>query len=144
MADGRGLPILYGGALMTENNDNQSIDVFSRKWLLVVILCMVPPFLLFALQGDPGKGRAAAICTGVLMTAIRALWSLKSHVWFWVTAALMVIFHASLVLFVPWPSGSFPAYSLLPVAVLDYGIVWGCIKLVEKLMTRNAGVSSPR
>lgn len=122
---------------MTENNNNQPIDVFTRKWLLIESLFAIPVFFLFAVLGDPGRGRAAAICVYTLMTAICALWNLKCHIFFWVTAVLMVVLHVLLVLLVPWPGGSFPAFSLLPVAVLDYGIVWGCIKLVEKLMRRS-------
>jgi hypothetical protein len=124
--------------MMTEQSNQQPIDVFTRKWLLIESSFAIPIFFLFAVLGDPGRGRAAGICVYTLMTAICALWNLNRHIWFWVTAALMVILHASLVLVVPWPSGSFPAFSLLPVAVLDYGIVYGFIKLAEMMMTKKA------
>jgi hypothetical protein len=144
VADSRRLPIMYGGALMKElNNNDQPIDVFSRKWLLVVILCMVPLFLLFAVQGDPGRGRAAAICGAVGMTAIRACWHLRKHAWFWAVFALMAVLHVVLVLFIPWSDKSFPGYALLPIAALDYGIVYGSFKLAEALMKKGDGADSP-
>jgi hypothetical protein len=130
---------MQGGALMTEPDDNQPPDVFTRKWLLVMILCLVPPFFLFVLLGDPGRGRAAAICTCVCMTAIRACWDLRKHLWFWVTAAILIVLHVFLVLLIPWTGKSYPGYTLLPVGVLDYGIVYGSLKLVEKAMKKGAG-----
>jgi len=64
--------------LMTELKDNQS-DLFSRKWLLIVLLCMVPPFFLFAVLGDPGRGRAAAISLAVIVIAARSRWDWKKY-----------------------------------------------------------------
>jgi hypothetical protein len=137
------LPVVHRGALMTEPDDNRSPDVFTRKWLLVVLLCMVPSFFSFALLGDPGRGRAAAICVGVGMTVTRACWNSRTHAWFWIVLAVMITLHVFLVLSVPWNDKSYPGYALLPVAVLDYGFMYGCIKLVEKIVRRSAGVNSP-
>jgi hypothetical protein len=95
---------------------------------------MVPPFLLFAAQGDPGRGRAAAIFTGVSMTAIRACWDLRKRVWFLALAGIMIMFHAFFIVLVPWTAQSYPGYALLPVAVVDFGIVYGSFKLAEKIM----------
>ena len=128
---------MYGEALMRELNENQSRDVFTRKWLLMVILCMVPPFFLFALLGDPGKGRAAAVSVGVSMTVIRACWDLRKHVWFWTTAAILIALHLFFVLLIPWTDKTYPGYALLPVGVLDYGIMYGCFKLIEKAMKKG-------
>ena len=120
----------------------QSPDVFTRKWLLMVILCMVPAFFLFALLGDPGRGRAGAISVGVSMTAIRACWNLRKHIWFWATAAILIALHVFLILLIPWTDKSYPGYALLPVGVLDYGIMYGCFKPVEKVVKRSDEASS--
>ena len=127
---------MHGGAFMKELNGNQSPDVFTRKWTLVVILCGMSPFLLFTFLGDPGRGRAAAICTAVIMYAARGCWNLKEYAWFWMTLAIIITLHILLVLLVPWTSKSYPGLTLFPIAVLDYAIVYGCIKLVEKVMKR--------
>lgn len=133
---------MSGGALMkeanmTEASSSQSPDVFTRKWLLVVILCMVPAFALFAYFGDPGRGRAAAGSTIVLMYAARGCWDLRRHTWFWVTLTIFIALHVLLILLVPWSSKSYPGTALLPIAAVDYGIVYGAIKLIEKLMKRS-------
>lgn len=119
------------------NTVNQgSSDVFTRKWLLIVTLCVVPLFFLFAFFGDPGQGRAAVICVGVFMTAVRANWSCRAYAWFWAIATVLIGVHAFLISRVPWTGNSYPGYALLPLAILDYGIVHGSFKLAEKLMSK--------
>ncbi|NYF79888.1 hypothetical protein HDF17_002208 [Granulicella arctica] len=121
---------------MTEANSSQSPDLFTRKWLLVVILCMVPAFALFAYFGDSGRGRAAAGSTIVIMYAARGCWDLRRHTWFWVTLTILIALHVLLVLLVPWTSKSYPGLILFPIAAVDYAIVYGCIKLVDRMMNR--------
>jgi hypothetical protein len=79
----RGISNMHGGKIMAEANSTEPPNVFSKKWLLVVIFCGAIPFLLFAfLLGDPGRGRAAAICTAVIMYAVRGNWDLRKYTWF--------------------------------------------------------------
>jgi RHS repeat-associated protein len=136
------LQLLYSGALVSELDDNKSPDVFSRKWLLMVILSMVPPFFLFAVQGDPGRGRAAAISVGVIAMAVRACWDMRKNAWFWATAGILIALHVFLVVRVPWTDKSYPGYTLLPFAALDYGVIYGSFKLAEKMMKGSDGASS--
>src|SRR5579862_2227451 len=120
---------------MTQLNETQSPVVFTRKWRLVMMLCLVVLFLPFAFLGDPGRGRAALMCAGVISIAVRSTWNLRKHLWFWVTVAILTALHAALVLFVAWSSSpSYTWIALLPVGVVDYAIVYGCIKLAEKVM----------
>jgi hypothetical protein len=128
---------------MNELNHDESPEVFSRKWLLMVILCMVPLFFVFALMGDPGRGRAAAISGGVIATAVRACWDLRKYAWFWTTAAVLIALHVFLVVHIPWTDKSYPGYTLLPFGALDYGIMYGSFKLAGKLMRRSDRASSP-
>lgn len=130
--------------MMEEINAKQNPEIFTKKWTLVVIACTMPIFLMFAfLWNNPGKGRAAAICTGVIMFAARGCWNLRKHTWFWVTLAIIISLHVLLVLLVPWTSKSYPGLTLFPVGVLDYAIVYGSIKLAEKVMSRGHAASSP-
>lgn len=128
---------MYGGPLVNELKHDQSPEVFGRKWLLLVIQSMVPPFLLFALLGDPGRGRAAAISVGVIAAAVKACWDMRKHTWFWATAAVLIVLHVFLVFRIPWGHKSYPGYTLLPFAALDYGIMYGSFKLAEKLMKKT-------
>lgn len=127
---------------MTELDKTLPPDPFSRRWLLVVILCMVPLFFLFVALGDPGRGRAAAICGAVGLTAVRACWNSRKHAWFWAIVVVMAALHVCIVLFIPWNNKSYPGFALLPVAIVDYGVVYGSLKIAEKIMMRSDGNSS--
>jgi hypothetical protein len=104
----------------------------------VIILCVVPAFALFAYFGDPGRGRAAAGSTIVIMYAARGCWDLRRYTWFWVTLTILIALHVLLALLVPWISKSYPGLTLFPIAVVDYAILYGTIKLVEKVAKRTA------
>jgi hypothetical protein len=122
---------------MNELNEDQSAEAFSRKWLLIVLVCSIPIFFLFAFLGNAGRGRAAGISVAVGMIVIRACWNLKKHAWFWATAAVLLTLHVFLVIRIPWDDKSYPGYTLLPFAALDYGIMYGSFRLAEKLMKRT-------
>jgi hypothetical protein len=47
-----------------------------------------------------------------------------------------------IVLLMPWNNRSLTWFSFLPVAVLDYGIIYGCVRLVEKTMRAGKGTAS--
>jgi hypothetical protein len=111
-------------------------NVLTPRWGLVAGLCSLLPLFLFAYFGDPGRGRAAAICLAVIIVAARARWSLKKYAWFWWTLTIVIVLHIPLIVLVPWTSTSYPGITLLPVAVVDYAIVWACIKLAEKIANR--------
>lgn len=134
---------MFGGPLMAELTENQSPDLFTRKFLLVVILCMIPPFVLFAFLGhDPGRGRAASGSVIVIMYAARAFWDLRKHAWFWVTLTVVIAIHVLLILLIPWTSKSYPGTLLLPVAAVDYGIVYVIFKLIERVTKGSQPQSS--
>jgi hypothetical protein len=122
---------------MNELNEDQSSEAFSRKWLLIVLVCSIPLFFVFAVLGNPGRGRAAGISAAVGMIVIRACWNLRKHTWFWATAAVLLALHVFLVVRIPWDDKSYPGYTLLPFAALDYGIMYGSFKFAEKLMKKT-------
>jgi hypothetical protein len=127
---------------MSESNSTKPPKLLNRKWALIALLCGVPFFILFAYLGDPGRGRAALIAVGLLVLAARARWDLKEYAWFWVTLAILIALQVALVLLVPWTSRSYPGITLLPIGVVDYAILYGAIKLAEKLMGRGDAASS--
>jgi hypothetical protein len=106
----------------------------TQKWGLLAGACSLLALFAFAYLGDAGRGRAAAISLAVILIAARARWDLKKFGWFWVTLVVVTGLHVPLVLFIPWTARSYPATTLLPIAVVDYALVYGCIKLAEKAM----------
>jgi hypothetical protein len=128
---------MHEHSITTESHRKHFFDRLTRKSALVIALCSSPFFFIFAYLGDPGKGRAAAICSIAIITALWYYWDLRRHVWFWFTAAIVIMLHVPVVLYVPWTDTKYPGVVLLPFGLLDYGIVYGCIKLAEKVMKRS-------
>lgn len=122
---------MHGRWRVTEK-DASTRSPLTRKRTILAILFGVPAFFLFAYFGEPARGRAAAISVGVLTMAVGASWDLRREAWYWVTIALLAACHVPIILLVPWTDKSYPGYTLLPVAVLDFAIVFAVIKLVEK------------
>jgi hypothetical protein len=83
------------------------------------------------------------ICAGLVMLVIITRWDLRKHVWFWVVIILAAFVQVPLVLFIPWKNRNLTGISLLPVAVLDYVIVYGCVKLAEKVAKRASCCAEP-
>jgi|ERR1700677_3491990 hypothetical protein len=120
--------------LMTENGDKSPFDKLSRKSAIVLALFSSPFFFLFLYLGDPAKGRAASICVFVIISVAWLSSELRKRVWYWVTITVLVVLHIPLILLVPWTNKDYPGVVLLPFALLDFVLVYGCFKLAENLM----------
>ena len=118
--------------MMSEQSPKQVLDSLTRKSVLVIALCAIPLFLLFAFLGDPARGRAAAICAFVIMLSARIFWSLRRHVLFWLALIIAIPCQIPLVVLNPWTNRSYPGVVLLPLALVDFAVVCGIFKLVEK------------
>ena len=103
-------------------------------WAITAVVLTSPLFLLFDQQGKPGTGRAAWICAGMFLIAMKVRWELRSRPWFWIAVAVLLAPHLPLILLVPWTSRWIPAVGILPIGILDLAIILGCIALVEKLV----------
>jgi hypothetical protein len=76
------------------------------------------------------------------MLVVRIRWDLRKHIWFWITIGLGVLLQIPLVFAIPWNDRNLTWIILFPIAILDYGVVYGCVKLVEKMMKPSNGTSS--
>lgn len=103
-------------------------------WSLGAVLVTAPLYLLFSHFGEPGKGRAAWLCLGMLLIAIKVRWELRSYPWFWGTIALISVVEIPMVMFVPWTSKWIPAIVMLPFCLVDCLAVLWVIQTVEKWM----------
>jgi len=79
---------------------------------------------------------AAWVSAGMISLAARFLWDLKDKAWYWITIAVIVLLHVPLILLVPWPLKQWSYVQLLPMGLLDFGLAYGIIRLVEKVMER--------
>lgn len=117
-------------------------DKLTRTSALVTALCASPLYFIFAYLGDPGKGTAAACCSFVIITVCRAFWDWRTRVWFWIALFAAVSFHVPIILMVHWNNRSYPGVVLLPVGLMDFGFVYGCFALMQKIMKGAGGKDS--
>lgn len=104
------------------------------KFALLVIACMFPVFLTFLVLGKPVLGVSICVCIAVLLTAMRSTWNLREHYWYWVAVVISISIQPLFVLYVPWSNHAYRGTALLPFGMLDYLLVWGCIKLTQRVM----------
>jgi hypothetical protein len=126
---------------MKEADHKSIFDKLTKKSAILIALCASPLFFLFAYLGDPGRGRAAAVCAFVLLTCARLFWNILKPVWLWLTIAIVVICHVPLITLVSWTNKDYPGIVLLPIALLDFVVVYGAFWLLEKT-TRGAKESA--
>jgi hypothetical protein len=129
---------------MNSTEIEQSKDPGNRKFGAIVGLCLGAAVFLSFMSGHGGRGIAAAVTIGALLLAVRSCWKLRNQTWFWVAVGFWVALHLSLVLFIPWPNMFYVGmnYALLPVLAVDYGLVYGSFKLLEKMMPGAPGSRS--
>jgi hypothetical protein len=103
------------------------------------LLCAVPVFVMFLLLGRWEQGIGAWICTAIVFLVVGVRWELRHYSWFWIAIAVGILIQAPFVLLVPWKDRNLTWLALTPVGVLDYFLVYFCVRAAEKLK----GESSP-
>jgi hypothetical protein len=107
-----------------------------KIWALIALVLCAPIYFLVAHFSTPGEARAAAVCFGVLVFVLRAFWSLRRQLRFWVTVASVGLCEAFLVTRVSWSSKDITAPILGFIAILNFILIYGIISLMGKLMKR--------
>ena len=133
---------MHEQALKASGHKNR-MDKLSRKSALVAMVCSLPLYFLFDYLGNPGRGEAAGICAAITLVVVQAFWDLRRSLWFWVTIATVVLLHVPLILLVSWTNKSYPGVVLLPLALVDFFVVYGCFKLFESVAQKSGLPISP-
>ena len=121
---------------------SESPRKLTAKAAYLILLCSLPILIVFAILGKVWMGFGAWICSGLVMLVVRARWDLRKHIWFWVTIVSCELLQIPIILLIPWNNRSLTWFSFLPVAVLDYGMVYGCVRLVEKMLRKDKEATS--
>jgi hypothetical protein len=133
---------MHESPIVEETDRKSPFDRLTRKAALVVTLCAILLSFAFEYLADPARGRVASICAAMIMTTIWMRWDLRKRVWFWVAIAILALIHLPFVMLIPWTNKNYPGAVLLPEALLDLAIIYGAIKLIEKLATTITGAGS--
>lgn len=126
---------------------NQNVSESPRKLTAVagylILLCSSPILLVSAIVGKVWLGFGAWICCGLVVLVVRTRWDLRRHLWFWLVIIFAGLLQMPIVLWMPWNDKNLTWITFLPVAALDYVLVYGGIRIVEKMMRRDESITSP-
>lgn len=120
-----------------EVNKYQPPKYLNKKWALLAGVLALPLDFFFDHRGDPGRAMAAGCSGTVFILAIRYRWDLRNQTWFWVTITFVVLLHVPVLLLFQWPDTHLPAIGLIPFLMLDYIVICGCVRLVEKAIKKD-------
>jgi hypothetical protein len=123
-------------------SDQKSPHVVTRKSALLAMLFTSPVFLLCVFLGKVEEGFGVWICAGIVVLSIIVRWDLRKSGWFWLVILIAALLQIPFIAFVPWTNRHMSFVSFLPFGVLDYAMVYGCIKLFEKLIAGNIRAGS--
>ena len=115
----------------------------TSKSAYVALLFALPVLLIFVYFGKWQMGIGAWICAGLVLLVMKSHWDLRESPWFWLSISVALLLQVPIILLIPWGNRGLTGISLVPVAVVDYGLVYGCVKLAEKMASRSEGNSSP-
>ena len=107
------------------------------RFALLLILAMLPIFGIFLFFNRPELGLGTCESIGTLLIALRATWKLREHGWYWAAVAVSVALQIPFILYVPWSNHVYRGTALGAFGFLDLIVVWGGIKLCEKLLGRT-------
>ena len=126
---------------MSEKDPKQVLDSLTEKSSILLALCASPLFFLFVYLGDPGRGRAAAISAFLILLCAKIFWSLRKYLLFWFALTIVTFSQIPLIWLIPWSNRDYPGVVLLPLALPDFAIIYGILKLVERMARRSRQVA---
>jgi hypothetical protein len=127
---------------MTSPLPDKPPTILTQKLALLAMLFASPVFLLCIFLHRVDEGIGLWICAGIVVGFVLVRWDLRKYAWFWLAISIAVLLQIPFAIFVPWTDRYMSSVSLLPFGFLDYALVYGCVKLAEKLAARQ--VSSDR
>ena len=100
------------------------------------MLMSMPIYLVSLYFVNSEVAKYIGMCAAVHIVAIKLNWALRRNFWFWGAITVLFGLHIHVIMRIPLPTHWIPAYSLIPIALADLGIVHGIIVLLEKLMKK--------
>lgn len=114
----------------------------TAKSAYLALLWSLPALFLFIYLGKWETGIGAWICFGLVALVIRTRWDLRKRVWFWIVIVVAAFLQMPIIFLIPWQDRNMTGISLLPVVVVDYGFIYGSIKLIERCTDKTNGINS--
>ena len=100
--------------------------------VLCVVFGTVLLALLFVFFGKFNLARPSLLSVAMVALAIGMRWTLRRHVWFWITITVLAALHVPLILFVPWTTKWVPALVIIPIGIADLYLILAILSVVGK------------
>lgn len=118
-------------------------SVLTSKLAYRALVCAVPILILFSMLGKGEEGIGAWICTTIVLLVVGVRWDLRRRYWFWIAIGFGFLLQTPLIFLVPWNNRNLIWITVLPLGVLDYFLVYYCVKTTERLTASNHGKLPP-
>lgn len=128
---------MQGWRLITVGDDQGQPREFTAKEAYISGLCSLPLMLTFSYFGKWETGFGAGICGAIVILVARIRWDLRQHVWFWIAILAGALLQVPIILVVPWEDRGLTGIAFLPLGLLDYAVVYGLVKLTEKITRKK-------
>jgi hypothetical protein len=89
---------------------------------------------LFAFFGQLEIGMGLGVAVGMLAIAMRATWHLHGYRWYWVAVTVSALLEVPGIFAAQLSHHAITGKGVLLFAYPDFFVVWGSIKLAERLM----------
>lgn len=123
---------------MAGSENQEAPRTLTRSSVYLAALYAFPAFLVgFLTTWETGLG--AWICSWNVVLVVTRRWDLRRHIWFWLTISVAFLLQVPIVVWIPWGDSNLTWICFLPVAIADYGVVYGLTKIVEKMMKSKDG-----
>ena len=127
-------PLVFESQLDEQESEKEK----PTDWSGVIIgLVLLPVYLFFLHLGKEDLGRNLSIILVGILLAVKVCWKLRSRPWFWLVILLVLAANVPLMRMNHWPDHWVPAVAFLPVALAEFLITIGAVKLVAKFFTAN-------
>src|ERR1700677_1236599 len=113
---------------------DETSGIYIPPFTLAVVLFSLALYIAFEFFDHIGRGNAAMCMAVAIIFTVHSQWGYRTRLWFWVTVAIVSLFHAFLVFAVSWPNKDYHFPVIYPLGLVDCGFILLCIKFVAWLV----------
>lgn len=119
-------------------------DRFERltsKSAVMIGLCVLP--IYFGMDYvSPSRSLASAIGAFVFFTIVMMHWDVRAKMWFWFAVFVLGLIHVAAIFLFEWSGAQYVWFEMLPLALIDFLVSYGFVRLVEGFVETGNGVNS--
>lgn len=120
--------------MKSDTDQTPKLPALSAKTDFIATVCLLPVLFGVAYVSDMERGMTAACSVIAIELVIRAFSYLRTKTWFWLVIGLFVVSHVLIVIYLPWAKNNYSAIVLLPIGLVDFGIMYFIVRITERVL----------